>query len=618
MQTPEPLVARCRLFLEPKWLGFRHSGYEVKPLNDYILTRNLPDATDNGKDSQARLKELAASYQSLLTFGLVEAVTETGVQEDELLRKYDDGMVVLTMNCFTEIIQKWLARIRRTELESRRQWLKRGQVSLAQAHSLMMTLVLKRFIVFEPLGDHQQAMVIFIALVCETLSSAMKTVHCDRQPPPGLSWSMVWTDDYRQELRKTMAQSKWCPFITEYLLNSKSVSTLKYASQHTPPVDGKDHCKCQRKQCAAYQVDENTYTQRHVEFCESLQELSSSGCTYAKPDFVQVVQHISHTEVPGVRAIHGHDGSAMSLEVLKASDTTYVAISHVWADGLGSNTETGLPTCQLTRLSALASRIHSDGIFWIDSLCIPKDPEPRREAIKMMARTYREAKAVLVLDNGLQRCSSSESEATKLLRVLTSGWMRRLWTLQEAILAKKVFFLLADALVPLEDLVPKSPKLELYPHLEDMAAEVFRLIKQTQYAGYKIGDVSRSLRWRDTSRASDETLAIASLLGIGPDVLLELQPQGRVIKLLQELRSIPKNIVFLTGAKADVPGFRWAPKSFMGAHGGSQGGLELSTFENDGICTPVGLEARYVAFWFSKQTYETYRIRNKSTNATCC
>ncbi|EWG42522.1 hypothetical protein FVEG_04301 [Fusarium verticillioides 7600] len=373
-----------------------------------------------------------------------------------------------------------------------------------------MTLVLKRFIVFEPLGDHQQAMVIFIALVCETLSNAMKTVHCDRQPPPGLSWSMVWTDDYRQELRKTMAQSKWCPFITEYLLNSKSVSTLKYASQHTPPVDGKDHCKCQRKQCAAYQVDENTYTQRHVEFY----------------------------------------------------------------------------------------------------------PEPRREAIKMMARTYREAKAVLVLDNGLQRCSSSESEATKLLRFLTSGWMRRLWTLQEAILAKKVFFLLADALVPLEDLVPKSPKLELYPHLGDMAAELFRLIKQTQYAGYKIGDVSRSLRWRDTSRASDETLAIASLLGIGPDVLLELQPQGRMIKLLQELRSIPRNIVFLTGAKADVPGFRWAPKSFMGAHGGSQGGLELSTFENDGICTPVGLEARYVAFWFSKQTVQagtTWRIRHPQT-----
>lgn len=42
----------------------------------------------------------------------------------------------------------------------------------------------------------------------------------------------------------------------------------------------------------------------------------------------------------------------------------------------------------------------------------------------------------------------------------------------------------------------------------------------------------------------------------------------------------------------------------MGAHGGSLGGRNLSTHENDGICTPYGLEATYMSFYFLKQTLQ--------------
>ncbi|RBA11122.1 hypothetical protein FPRO05_04295 [Fusarium proliferatum] len=601
MQAPNTLSSTCSLFKAPKWLGFRHDGFVIKPLKEYISARSLSENFRDGEPSDERWKYIGASTQSLLTFGLIEAVTENQVPEHELLKRGNGGILVLSLDNLPRIIQKWLACIRQTELESRRLWLKRARASLVQAHSMMIMFLTSRFAIFDSLGDDQQPMVIFIALVGEALTNAMNTVHCDSRPPTPLSWSMVLVEDYRHKVRESMLQSNWCPFTIEYFLNTKSVSCVKYVSEHSPPSDGKDHATCQRIKCVANRVDESTYTQQHTQSCK---DSASKGCKFEKPTLGQVENLISRNQVPVIRIANRSEDALGGLEVLKSSDLAYVAISHVWADGLGSNTETGLPTCQLARLAAMVFKSNPEGAFWIDSLCIPQAREHRKKAIRMMARTYKEAKAVLVLDSGLQRCLSSDPEASRLLYVLTSGWMGRLWTLQEAVLADKVLFCFADALVPLRDLIPSRENLELYPYMGDMAAEIFRLIKQSQYKDLKIGDVSRSLRWRDTSRASDETLAIASLLGVDLGILLELPTQDRMIRLFQELREVPRNIVFLGGDKTDVPGYRWAPKSLMGAHGGSLGGRDLSTYENDGICTPYGLEATYMSFYFRKQTLQ--------------
>lgn len=146
------------------------------------------------------------------------------------------------------------------------------------------------------------------------------------------------------------------------------------------------------------------------------------------------------------------------LQVHEASDVPYVAISHVWADGLGSTAETGLPTCQLRRLAALVSAIQPGAAMRIESLCVPKADHVRTVAIELMARIYSQAAAVLVLDDGLQLCPATAPAGVQVLRVLTSGWMRRLWTLQEATLSRALYLALADAaLVPLADLTPPPP-----------------------------------------------------------------------------------------------------------------------------------------------------------------
>jgi hypothetical protein len=200
--------------------------------------------------------------------------------------------------------------------------------------------------------------------------------------------------------------------------------------------------------------------------------------------------------------------------VLEASEAWYVAILHIWADGLGSSTEKCLPACQVQRLRSLTSRVLPDAEFWIDGLCIPDAGGMRKLAIGLMAQTYRDAAALLVLDKGLQMCSFTAPLEEKLLRVLVSGWMQRLWTLQEAVLAKKLVFLFSDALVPLVDLLPPAKEMPLSALKINLAAEIFRPSKKSKYNQLTSSDVARSLRWRATSRAGDETLAIASLLGV--------------------------------------------------------------------------------------------------------
>lgn len=89
----------------------------------------------------------------------------------------------------------------------------------------------------------------------------------------------------------------------------------------------------------------------------------------------------------------------------------------------------------------------------MDTLCIPLKPQSlRSQAIKLMRRTYKEAISVLVLDVELRHTNRFCSNEEKLMRVYCSSWLRRLWTFQEGILAKAVFFQFKEGPVSMKDL----------------------------------------------------------------------------------------------------------------------------------------------------------------------
>ncbi|KAI0694822.1 hypothetical protein C8Q76DRAFT_571748, partial [Earliella scabrosa] len=273
-----------------------------------------------------------------------------------------------------------------------------------------------------------------------------------------------------------------------------------------------------------------------------------------------------------------YDGHALTVRTI--DEGPYIAVSHVWADGLGSTTEAGLPACQVARIATYASQLVPDGAFWVDALCVPGARGLRKSAITLMKETYQKADKVVVFDEGIRTlCVRTTSHREILFRITTSSWMRRVWTLQEALLARELYFELSDGLLPLRDLertfrysvelVPSS----LGPIFRDSfmpyecySSTLIDMLHKSTFPEERslsaMETVFRLLYGRTTSKPEDETIAIAGLLGVSVAPLLaESDASARMRVFLRELRTLPASILASSSPKQSVPGFRWAPLS---------------------------------------------------------
>ncbi|RYC65453.1 hypothetical protein CHU98_g730 [Xylaria longipes] len=357
-------------------------------------------------------------------------------------------------------------------------------------------------------------------------------------------------------------------------------SVAQYAgffNKKEPPW--RSHNKCSPLRCIAYNVDEASYKPRH--------DVLGCNCSYVKPPLQEVTPRLKQGNIPVIFIDEKDHSSAkiltqgrVKLGVTSSSDTEtlsgYVAFSHVWSDGMGSNTEDGLPTCLV---ASLFERAHALGIsyIWIDSLCVPKETEARIQAIILMNATYKYSAATVVLDSHIRQ-KSFDAQSTPLevilLTLVTSPWMQRLWTLPEAVLPSRLVFQFKNTLATAKDIydaIIYQSQRDFNTVIQSLSIEVFRIIKRTDILvpefgrGIDLADMLHMLRLRSTSRASDEVVAIADLLDL--DVRPLLTVKGDVEKqrklFFQSLGSIPRDIVFTSEPRMTSHGFRWAPLSFL-------------------------------------------------------
>lgn len=150
------------------------------------------------------------------------------------------------------------------------------------------------------------------------------------------------------------------------------------------------------------------------------------------------------------------------LQIEPASDQhPFIAISHVWAHGLGNPDRNGLPTCAVFRIqrtiAAIWQGLSARGVqhthdeygrvqgFWMDIFCVPvhkseSSKRLRRKAVAQMKEIYNGAAAVCVLDKVLQQRQNLDLAET-LISISLSPWARRLWTFQEAAFAEHIYVL---------------------------------------------------------------------------------------------------------------------------------------------------------------------------------
>ncbi|KAI9735787.1 MAG: hypothetical protein M1818_006396 [Claussenomyces sp. TS43310] len=261
---------------------------------------------------------------------------------------------------------------------------------------------------------------------------------------------------YNEEIRAEMRRNGWCPCdIARVVDKFQHFQTLYFVSKMKRIDSVLDHERCTSELCALYQTDREAYRTKHCQ--------QGCNCPDASINPATVSAILRRGNIPLLRIVElkGRAGEVCVEVVESTTDTPYVPISHVWKDGMGNPNSNALPQCQLRHVSRLVNLLKTGLfaeptseplLFWIDTLCCPVEPlDDKLLAISMLHKTYVEATAVLVMDAGLQLCDHREIHGVETLaRLYTSGWMHRLWTLQEGGLAKRLFFQFKHEAIDLE------------------------------------------------------------------------------------------------------------------------------------------------------------------------
>jgi hypothetical protein len=302
---------------------------------------------------------------------------------------------------------------------------------------------------------------------------------------------------------------------------------------------------------------------------------------------------------------------------------------------LGNQKANALNSCELIRLRTLVNRLGRQDtsaddptsessdfetpLIWIDTLCCPVGPPKFKNlALEKIRHVYELASHVLVLDASLEYYNAAElGLVEKLARIFTSGWLRRLWTLQEGALAKSLYFQFADYALSFAGLRKQVEQSHLELRLQiiyfDFLNEFLRLrvfFKAESWGIPKIDlfTVNAALQYRSVSVPSDEPLCVACLLSLPMTPLLEekVQEKDRMMilwKLIaKKYGGIPSSIIFFEDKRIDTPGSRWAPASLLTArrqlHGFDTRALRWSD-TNLGKPSSNGLKVRFPGYRLS-------------------
>lgn len=563
-------------------------------------------------------RDMLSLIQARLYFGFViEVLRVPGVvvMVEDFIRTTESRQSFITTSCLPSLLWLWALRVKKQDKDTKERdkcLILEILKSMQSEHEDLMRRA--KTVVDEEQELLQRplfAILLSIAILGETLTQCFeKQYDCG-----GPTWSHCWfLDEY-------LLRSGWCPYEITLLCRRSYLGNtgLYYLSSVRRERDGEDHTDCLRGICRSYTVDEEKYKTKH--------EVAECECEDLTGD-TNIHQIILGGQIPLFTVTTSQDGSceahveAFSFGQRPKSKTRYVAISHVWSHGIGNPRKNSLPRCQLSRLQNFCDRLydqeHRPVPFWIDTVCVPLEPQHRKKAIELMVPTYKEADKVLVLDASLLRTSLEKEFQEPLLMILSSGWSQRLWTFQEGILSRSLHFQFQGKTFHRDDLrlrnnffegkrltVQESLKKDLggirefsrrghpidiskddWEWMNDKKSEWFwdvgmgyalaafrtgisllhdynparKIMKDYE----KLPSLLTMIHWRSTSKAEDEASCIAALLGLDVKNLLSLEKDKKIAYILSSMRMVPVQILFFSGPRINKYGSRWIPTSFLG------------------------------------------------------
>jgi Heterokaryon incompatibility protein (HET) len=413
---------------------------------------------------------------------------------------------------------------------------------------------------------------------------------------------------YENETKEQMLRAGWCRSdVARAIDKFSSMQTFHLLSRIDKREILRDHQGCTLEKCTSYQIKLDEYHTRHWR--------PDCNCDDISPDFEAIRDALEAKTLPLLKIVET-DGEIVGLdiEVVRSTpETPYIAISHVWADGLGNPKHNSLPKCQLSYIrrraanistshSSLMTNLRAGGsenpplLIWLDTLCCPIEPAQLKTlALNQMRSTYAGAQEVLVLDASLQCFDFHKIGLVEsLARFYTCGWMNRLWTLQEGILARRLWVQFKDGSFDLDQLMLKlsvanEKDVRIQPFLFDLLKETrslrpsifyskMSLSKQAQSRseeektniGRKLVQLEVALAYRSVSVPADEALCIGTLLDLPAvdDSKASGNASARMGRIWQLIAKtyggIPQQILTFVRPGLEEEGLRWAPRTILG------------------------------------------------------
>lgn len=214
--------------------------------------------------------------------------------------------------------------------------------------------------------------------------------------------------------------------------------------------------------------------------------------------------------------------------------------------------------------------------FWIDTICVSLKPKIiKTKALEGMRICYGRANRVLVIDTDLvstqlePELNASDRRDVMNASILASSWQQRLWTLQEAVMAKKLWFQFASG---------AFEKISKYKRFLGNAQGHYKAYYNNEL-GYYSGEISyeewhvnlpdtccvqlrklilvwRTLSARTTSDPANIPVVVSILLDADLSELISVFDGDRTRKLWSMLPVIPAGILCLPFRKLENDNFR--------------------------------------------------------------
>ncbi|KAI1780621.1 hypothetical protein F4818DRAFT_12173 [Hypoxylon cercidicola] len=418
----------------------------------------------------------------------------------------------------------------------------------------------------------------------------------------------------------------WCPrtvqLLKGQLVSNATMLAAAYYAYKTARRD-EDHqaAGCTAEKCLFRSMaTDNNYRTRHL--CNNPRTCRSIG---PQQDEVLDVLRSEKNSIPLIKFSATPDNELdfkiIEFDLRSNESMDFVTISHVWSDGWGNEEANELNVCQLEFIKRQIKRATEDSRtpFWMDTLLVPVkkvgEKELKKKALGQIFDIFDASSHTIILDNGLSQMEMGDKPAETAMKILSSVWMRRLWTLQEAYLSRNIYIAfdereLVDSSVIGLDEIEKDLDIRI---ADSATSGIIRMIREQlssiimgeerrernsneqrrqnkkilrEKAATVVANAWRAARWRTTSKAEHEVLALATLLNLEAreiedagldEPLREGVPEDvnkleRLVQIFWEeynrkyKNSIPSGMIFLPGEKLNIRGFGWAPRTWLSAH----------------------------------------------------